>query len=174
MAEFSHSTTQRWFVDFRIPSQYSYTNPSSIPHCVIYTHIVSSVVHHHSINTPIYPSPPQWLNVLLFFNFLLVNVALPFLVLIRLKNPCRLFLTKWLGLNVFRGPHLTCVAPSAGCAEILGSKSIADSVPAARGEVARFGRNANGKIVGRRGVREVKVLWDGISCEGGIETDEGI
>lgn len=59
---------------------------------------------------------------------------------------------------MFRGPHRTCVAPSAGCVEILGSKSRAASlVPATEG-VERDGRKADGKIVGRRGVREVNVL----------------
>jgi hypothetical protein len=98
----------------------------------------------------------------LLFARLLCSVARPFLVLTRLKNPCLLFLTKWLGLNVFRGPQRTWVELKAGCAEIFGRRSsgAADEAPVdvAEGIISRRGLDNVGKIVGRRGARDVRVL----------------
>jgi len=102
---------------------------------------------------------PQWLKVLLFFALRRAKVILPFLVRILLKNPCRLFLTKWLGLNVFLGPHRICVAPRAGCAEILGRRSSvsADAWEAVEGE--HLNATDEGNTVGRDGPRkDVKAL----------------
>jgi hypothetical protein len=88
----------------------------------------------------------------------------PFRVLIRLKNPCLLFLTKWLGLKVFLGPQRTWIAPNAGCVEIFGRRSstspIADGVVSGVSKAAD-GLNAAdwGNMVGRDGPRsEVNVL----------------
>jgi len=63
---------------------------------------------------------------------------------------------------VFLGPHLICIAASAGCVDIFGIKSNALSVPdAAALAVGITGLKVadEGKIVGRRGPRrDVKVL----------------
>jgi hypothetical protein len=77
----------------------------------------------------------------------------------RLKKPCLRFLTKWLGLNVFLGPHLICVAPSAGCAEILGRRSRAVSLAVDGAEGIIDGRNNEEESDGLSGVNDVKVLW---------------
>ena len=116
-----------------------------------------------SPNPPLHKNPkpqtPQWLRNLLPFALLLANVILPVLVFSLLRNPCRLFLTKWLGLYVFLGAHLICVVAKAGCDEIFGNKSIAPTVPAGSLE-SSVGLNVeDGKIEGLEGPRrDVKVL----------------
>jgi hypothetical protein len=97
--------------------------------------------------------------VLLCFNFLLCNVALPFRVRILLKNPCRRFRTKCEGLKVLRGPQRICTDPRAGwkVIELLGMRSSAPVVALgdeARNEVVLV----DGEMVGRRGVIDVNVL----------------
>lgn len=108
--------------------------------------------------------PLQWLKVLLFFAFLLFKIALPVLVLNLARNPCRLFLTKWLGLKVFRGPHRTCVVINPGWDEILGSKSSGASVIATGCNDTRCSADEDlsvwEKIVGRRDGREENVLHE--------------
>lgn len=108
----------------------------------------------------------QWLKVLLFLALRLCSVIRPFRDLSLLKNPCRLFLTKWLGLKVSRGPQRICIEPSAGCDEILGSRSRATVVGVgvwdAYMEVAACGRKAEpvGRTEGRIGavMKDVNVL----------------
>lgn len=63
---------------------------------------------------------------------------------------------------MFRGPHRTCVAPNAGCVEILGTRSNAASAEAPAdavdGEIGRDDLSEDVKSMGRRGASDVNVL----------------
>ena len=122
-----------------------------------------SSVHPGQLRCPFAPLGSQWLSVLLPFNLLRLMIFIPFLDLMRAKKPCLLFRTLWLGLNVARGPFLTCVPASAGCDETFGERSSGaatvlqgeeDEGGIARGCCTAKGWNGDG----RRNVRVARVL----------------
>jgi hypothetical protein len=78
----------------------------------------------------------------------------------RLRNPCRRFLTKCDGLNVFRGAQRICNDASAGCVDGLKGRMARSAVLSGVEESAELEREVlvGKRMVGRRGVRDVNVL----------------
>lgn len=118
---------------------------------------------------------PQWLRFHRPFFNLRINSFRPFFVLILLRNPCLLFRTRCDGLYVSRGPHLICMLPRAGCADILPARSSvlvegSTLVDGAPGAARACGEDVHGRI-GLRGVRRemerlgrVRCCWRSGGC----------
>lgn len=111
------------------------------------------------------------------------STARPVLLRFRARKPPRRLRTRWLGSYVSRGPARTCVARSAGCADILGARSSAPGGSGGAGAraavvdagvggaCASCGRRAESRESGRAGWRLwvlVGMGWWREGLEGGL------